>query len=81
MPKAREDRILNDSRRNTGALGSATELLGGGVAGGCLANAGLTTGRLLSSAPGLLGARTYSNFGSGCGSAWWHCRIQRRKTV
>jgi hypothetical protein len=47
---------LNDSRRNTGALGTATELLGGGVAGGGLANAGLTTGRLLSSAaPGLLG--------------------------
>jgi len=46
---------LNDSRRNTGALGSATELLGGGVVGGGLANAGLTTGRLLSSAPGLLG--------------------------
>ena len=53
--KAREDQILNDSRRNTGALGIATELLGGGVAGGGLANADLTTGRLLSSAPGLLG--------------------------
>jgi len=53
--KAREDQILNDSRRNTGALRIATELLDGGVAGGGLANADLTTGRLLSSAPGFLG--------------------------
>lgn len=53
--KAREDQIMNDARRNTGALGSATEMLGGGVAAGGLASGGLTAGRLLSSAPGLLG--------------------------
>ena len=53
--KARKDQILNDSRRDTVALRIATELLDGGVAGGGLANAGLTTGRLLSSAPGFLG--------------------------
>jgi hypothetical protein len=29
--KAREDQILNDARQNTGALGSATEMLGGGL--------------------------------------------------
>jgi hypothetical protein len=53
--KAREDQILSDARRNTGALGSATELLGGGVAGGGLANAGVTAARALSSAPSLAG--------------------------
>ena len=53
--KARKDQILNDSRRDTVALRIATELLDGDVAGGGLANADLTTGRLLSSAPGLLG--------------------------
>jgi len=53
--KARKDQILNDSRRDTVALRIATELLDGGVAGGGLANADLTTGRLLSSAPGFLG--------------------------
>jgi hypothetical protein len=28
--KAREDQILSDARRNTGALGTASELIGGG---------------------------------------------------
>jgi hypothetical protein len=58
--KAREDAIMNDARANTGIAGSAAELLGGGVAGGGLARAGLTTGRWLSSAPSLLG-RTASS--------------------
>ncbi|SHM40993.1 hypothetical protein [Bradyrhizobium lablabi] len=52
--KAREDQIMNDARANTGALGGATEMLGGGVAGGALAPFGAT--RFLSStAPSLLG--------------------------
>ena len=46
---------MNDARRNTGALGTASKLLSGGVAGGGLANADLTTGRLRSSAPRFLG--------------------------
>ena len=29
--KAREDQILNDARQSTGALGSVTELVGGGL--------------------------------------------------
>ncbi|WP_301406299.1 hypothetical protein, partial [Enterococcus entomosocium] len=35
--KAREDQIMSDARDNTGALGTAAEVLGGGVAGGGLA--------------------------------------------
>jgi hypothetical protein len=50
-----EDQLLDDPRRNTGALGAATELLGGGFAGGRLANGSLTTGRMLSSALSLPG--------------------------
>ena len=51
--KAREDRIMNDARANTGLPGTAAELLGAGVAGGGLARFGAT--RLLSSAaPSLL---------------------------
>jgi hypothetical protein len=53
--KAREDQIMGDARHNTGALGTAAELLGGGVAGAGLARGGVTAARLLSSAPSLLG--------------------------
>jgi hypothetical protein len=51
--KAREDQIMNDARQNTGALGTATELLGGGVAGAGLANGGLTAARFLAPDAGI----------------------------
>lgn len=52
--KAREDLIMDEARKNTGALGTAAELVGGGVAGGALAPFGAS--RFLSSAaPSLLG--------------------------
>jgi len=54
--KARENQIVNDARANTGLVaGTAAELLGGSVAGGGLGRAGLTTSRMLSSQPGLVG--------------------------
>jgi hypothetical protein len=56
--KAREDRILNDARANTGAYGTAAEVLGGGATG--LGLGPLSTGRLLSSSPGIVG-RTLSS--------------------
>lgn len=52
--KAREDEELNQSRQNTGALGTAAEILGGGVSGAGLANAGITAGRFLAPNAGLL---------------------------
>ena len=52
--KAREDYILNKSRANTGALGTAAEVLGGGIGAGGLASSGLSTARLLNSGAGLL---------------------------
>ena len=55
--KAREDQIMGDARKNTGALGTAAEVLGGGVSGAGLASGGLTAGRLLAPEAGLL-ART-----------------------
>ncbi len=58
--KAREDQIMGDARKNTGALGTAAEMLGGGVAGGGLTRAGLTTGAFLSAKPGIVG-RTLSS--------------------
>lgn len=45
--KAREDRIMDDSRENTGILGTATEALGGVVSGAGLAKAGVTAARFL----------------------------------
>lgn len=48
--KAREDLIMNKARENTGALGTAAEVLGGGMTGAGLAAGGLTAGRFL--APG-----------------------------
>jgi hypothetical protein len=52
--KAREDYVMNKSRENTGALGTAAEILGGGVSGAGLANGGLTTARMLAPEAGLL---------------------------
>lgn len=52
--KAREDQIMGDSRKNTGVLGTATEILGGGVAGAGLASGGITAARFLGPEAGLL---------------------------
>lgn len=49
--KAREDLALNESRKNTGVLGSVAEILGGGVSGAGLASVG--AGRLLAPNAGL----------------------------
>lgn len=45
--KAREDFIMDKSRKDTGLLGTATEALGGAVSAGGLAKAGYTTARLI----------------------------------
>jgi hypothetical protein len=58
--KARKDQILSDARRNTGTLGTVTEMAGGGEAGAGLARGGITVARLLSSQPGIVG-RTLSS--------------------
>lgn len=55
--KAREDLIMDDARKNTGALGTAAEILGGGVTGAGLARGGVTAARFLAPEAGLL-ART-----------------------
>lgn len=55
--KAREDQIMGDSRKNTGLLGTAAEVLGGGVSGAGLASGGVTAARFLAPEAGLL-ART-----------------------
>lgn len=52
--KAREDLIMNKARENTGALGTAAEVLGGGVSGAGLAGGGVTAGRFLAPNAGLL---------------------------
>lgn len=52
--KAREDAIMNEARKNTGALGTAAEIVGGGVSGAGLANAGVTAGRFLAPEAGIL---------------------------
>lgn len=52
--KAREDKIMEDARKNTGMLGSAAEVLGGGVAGAGLAAGGATAARFLAPEAGLL---------------------------
>lgn len=52
--KAREDQIMGDARKNTGGLGTAAEVLGGGIAGAGLANAGVTAARALAPEAGLL---------------------------
>lgn len=52
--KAREDQIMGEARKNTGALGTAAEVLGGGVSGAGLAQGGLTAARFLAPEAGLL---------------------------
>jgi hypothetical protein len=52
--KAREDQIMGDARKNTGALGTGAEILGGGVSGAGLAQGGLTAARFLAPEAGLL---------------------------
>lgn len=52
--KAREDLVMNKARDNTGLLGTAAEVLGGGVSGAGLANGGLTAARFLAPEAGLL---------------------------
>lgn len=52
--KAREDYIMDQARKNTGALGTGAEILGGGVSGAGLANAGITAGRFLTPEAGIL---------------------------
>jgi hypothetical protein len=51
--KGREDQILNDARQSTGALGSVTELVGGGLPEA--ARSAVSAFRLLSSAPSFAG--------------------------
>lgn len=64
--KAREDQIMDDSRKNTGALGSVAEMAGGAGAGAGLARAGLTAGRFLASNAGLV-ARTAASAADAAG--------------
>lgn len=64
--KAREDQIMGDARKNTGALGTAAEVLGGGVTGAGLASQGLTFGRALAPEAGLL-ARSVASAGDAAG--------------
>lgn len=52
--KAREDQIMSDARKNTGALGTAAEVLGGAVGGSALADAGVTATRFLAPEAGIL---------------------------
>lgn len=52
--KAREDLIMNKSRENTGMLGTAAEVLGGGVTGAGLANGGITAARFIAPEAGIL---------------------------
>jgi hypothetical protein len=64
--KAREDQIMGDARKNTGALGSAAEVLGGGISGAGLASGGLTFARALGPEAGLL-ARSAASAGDAAG--------------
>lgn len=64
--KAREDQIMGDARKNTGALGTAAEVLGGGVSGAGLASQGLSFGRALAPEAGLL-ARSAASAGDAAG--------------
>jgi hypothetical protein len=52
--KAREDFILDKSRKDTGMLGTAVEALGGGVAAGGLTKAGYTAAGLLPEGAGFI---------------------------
>jgi hypothetical protein len=51
--KAREDLNLDEARKNTGALGTAAEVLGGGLSGAGLAKAGITAAHFLAPESGL----------------------------
>lgn len=52
--KAREDLRNEDARKNTGWLGTAAEIAGGGLSGAGLAKAGVTAGRFLAPEAGIL---------------------------
>ena len=60
--KAREDLIMEDARKNTGALGTVAEIGGGIGTGLAAAGAGLTFGRALAPNAGL-GARSLASAG------------------
>ena len=64
--KAREDLIMDQSRKNTGALGTVAEILGGGVSGAGLANGGITFARALAPEAGIL-ARSAASAGDAAG--------------
>ncbi len=64
--KARQDLLTKKSRENTGALGTALEVLGGGFTGVGAAGAGLTTARMLAPEAGLL-ARSASSAADAAG--------------
>lgn len=51
--KAREDLILDDSRKNTGVLGTVAEIGGGALSGTGLANVGVTAARALAPGAGI----------------------------
>jgi hypothetical protein len=61
--KAREDQILNDARQSTGALGSVTELVGGG----CRRRFGKECHRSPAAVICTVVRRTYACDGCGCG--------------
>ena len=52
--KAREDRLMDKARENTGLIGDAVEMGGGVVAGGGLAKGGITAARALAPEAGLM---------------------------
>jgi hypothetical protein len=60
--KAREDLIMDDARKNTGAAGTAAEILGGVGSGLAASRAGLSLANALPSSAGLLG-RTAASAG------------------
>lgn len=64
--KAREDKVMEDSRKNTGWLGSATEALGGAATGGTLASGGVTASRFLAPEAGPV-ASTIAAMADGAG--------------
>jgi hypothetical protein len=60
--KAREDQIMGDARKNTGALGTGAEILGGVTSGAGLAKGGWTLARNLAPEAGLM-ARSAASAG------------------
>ncbi len=63
--KAREDQLDEESRKNTGGLGSGVEMLGGMATGAGLAKHGVTAARFLASEAGLLKRAAASAIDSG----------------